>query len=196
MNRPPSSVSLSRKRTLKWRRRHQVARAVRSPVPSGHGFRRLFGFARLGAHGLARRCRPDHDRSAGRPGRSLAGLGIRPELGAAGRRELGFFGDHAGGHPADIGNLGAAQPERIAGAGLLLFGGVGLTGGGRNRNRECGSQQSSKPEIPFSKNRHPSPSPKFGGIVGERIRIRKHGWTTRHSTSVAAVREPSGNAAA
>jgi len=169
-------------------RRCQVDRAVRSPAPSGRGFRRLFGFARLGAHGIARRCRPDHGRPPGRPGRSLAGLGIWPELGAARRRELGFFGNHAGRHTADIRNLGAAQPERIASAGLLLLGGVGLAGGGRDRDRECGSQQPSKPEIPRSKNRHPSPSPKLGGIVGERIRNRKHGWTTRHSTSVAAVR--------
>ena len=104
-----------REGTLKWRN------AVRSPAPSGRAFRRLFGLARLGAHGLARRCGPDHGRPAGRPGRSLAGLGIRPELRPAGRRELGLFGDHAGGHAADIGNLGTAEPERVAGAGLLLL---------------------------------------------------------------------------
>jgi hypothetical protein len=158
-------------------------------MSSGRAFRRLFWPC---AAWRSRPCAalPAGPRSAptDRPRRSLGGLGIRPELGAARRRELGFFGDHAGRHAGDIGNLGAAQPERVAGAGLLLLGGVGLAGGGRNRNRECGSQQPSKPEIPCSKNRHPSPSPKFGGIVGERIRIRKHGWTARHSTSVAAVR--------
>ena len=129
-------------------------------APSGRAFRRFFGFARLGTHGLARCRRSDHGRSAGRPDRSLGGLGIRPELRPAGRRELRLFGDHASRHAADIGNLGAAQPERVAGAGLLLFGGVGLTRDGRDRNRECGSQQPSKPKIPCAKNRHPSPQPK------------------------------------
>ena len=44
----------------------------------------------------------------------------------AGRRELGLFGDHARRHTADIGNCCAAEAERVAAAGLLLFGRVGL----------------------------------------------------------------------
>jgi hypothetical protein len=125
--------------------------------------------------------------AAGRSGRRFTGLGIWPEVGAARRRELRFFGDHAGRHATDIGNLGTAEPERVAAAGLLLLGRVALAGGGRNRNRHCHGQQPSKPEIPCSKNRHPSPRPKLGRIVGERIRIRKHRRTARHSTDVAAV---------
>src|SRR6478735_3494250 len=107
-------------------KRHSVAKAglEMAPATSGRRFRRLFGIARLdarlGARRLARRCRPDHNRLAGWLGRGLAGLGIWPEVHAAGRRELVLFGDHAGGHAADVRNLGAAQPERVAGAGLLL----------------------------------------------------------------------------
>jgi hypothetical protein len=144
---------------------------------SGRGFRRLPGLARLGAHSLARRCRTDVGRPASRPGRSFTGFRIWPELGAARRREFGFPGDHAGRHAADIGNFGAAQPERVAAAGLLLLRGVALAGGGRDQDRQRHRQQRSKPEMPCSKNRHLSPSPKFGGIVVERTRIRKHGRT-------------------
>ena len=147
-------------RTPQTRRRSGAKGLELARTPSGRGFRRLFGLARLGAHSLARRCRPDHGRPAGRPGRSLDRFRIWPELRTARRRELGFFGDHAGRHAADIGNLGAAQPERITGAGLLLFGGIGLSSGGRDRNQECRGQQPSKPKAPCSKNRHPSPQPK------------------------------------
>lgn len=154
-------------------------------APSGHGLFRLLGLARLGAHRLAGCCGPDDRRPAGRPGHSLAGFWIRPELGAAGRRELVLFSDHAGSHAADVRNLCAAKPKRVAGAGLLLLGGVGLAGGRPDRNRQRRGQQQSKLKISRSKNRHPSPRAEFGGIVGERIGIRKHGWTRRHSPSVA-----------
>ena len=169
-------------------KRHSVAKAdlEMAQAPSGRRFRRLLGLARIGAHGLARRCRPDHGRPADWRGR--AGLGI-PEVHAARRRELVLLGDHAGSHAADVRNLGAAQPERIAGAGLLLFGRIGLAGGGRDRKRQRRSQQQqSNLKMSCYEKRHPSPSPKFGGIVGEGIRIRKHGWPTHHSTSVAAGR--------
>ena len=75
----------------------------------------------------------------------------------AGRRELGLVAHHAGGHAANIGDIRTAEPERIAGAGLLLFGGVGLTGGGPDRNRQRGGQQQSELKMSCSKNRHPFP---------------------------------------
>src|SRR6476660_6485601 len=108
-------------------KRHSVAKAGLeiAPATSGRRFRRLFGIARLdarlGARSLAWRCRPDHSRLAGWPGRGLAGLGIRPEVHAAGRRELVLFGRPCRRSRGDVRNLGAAQPERVAGAGLLLL---------------------------------------------------------------------------
>ena len=70
--------------------------------------------------------------TVGRPaGPAAASLGSGSGLKYArqGGESWDFLGDHAGRHAVDIGNLGAAEPERIAGAGLLLFGGVGLAGG-------------------------------------------------------------------
>ena len=144
--------------------RMRVLKAARSP--SGRRFRRLFGLARLGADGLARRRRSDHGRPARRPHRSLAGLGIRPELRTAGRRELGFPGDHAGGHAIDVGDLGTAEPERVGGTGLLLLGRVALAGGRHGRNHQRYTQQPSKLGMPCSKNHHPSSPVKVGRNCG------------------------------
>src|SRR2546430_16240668 len=63
---------------------------------SGSGWLgRLFGLLlRLGADGLLRRRRLDADRPAdGNGGLGLGGLGIRPEVRPAARREAGLFSD-------------------------------------------------------------------------------------------------------
>ena len=82
------------------------------------------------------------------------------ELRPAGRRELGFLGDHAGGDAVDTGDFGAAETEGVAGAGLLLFGGVGMARSRQHRDRECRRQHPTQPEIADPKNRHKSPEGK------------------------------------
>ncbi len=57
---------------------------------------------------------------------TATGSGIGAEEALALRRELRAPGDHAGLDAIDVGNLGAAQAERIGLAGRLLFGGIGM----------------------------------------------------------------------
>jgi len=51
-----------------------------------------------------------------------------------------------------------AEPERVAGTGLLLLGGIGLAGAGPHRNRERRRQHEAKPEIPDPEKSHLPPN--------------------------------------
>jgi hypothetical protein len=117
---------------------------------------RLFGFARFGADRLFRRCRLDAERPAGCDRRDRF-LGVGPEEYPAARAELRFVADHANRDPVDIGNIRAAQPERIVAASLLLFGRVGAASGGPHRNQERGGQHQAEPEFRQSSRQHESP---------------------------------------
>src|SRR2546430_16683804 len=97
---------------------------------SGSGWLgRLFGLLlRLGADGLLRRRRLDADRPAdGNGGLGLGGLGIRPEVRPAARREAGPVAGPAGPDPTDARKLRAPQMKSGARAAPLPFGGVGKT---------------------------------------------------------------------
>src|SRR5665213_2137969 len=100
--------------------------------------RRLFGLV-LGADRLSRTGRPDAERPGG-SNRCSLGLGVRSEERAAAGRQLRLVSDHAGGDPVDVRDLGAAKPERIAAAGLLLLRGIGPAGDRPDRSRQCGGQ--------------------------------------------------------
>src|SRR5579859_5730710 len=52
-------------------------------------------------------------------------LRLGPEINPASGTELGLFSHHAGGGPLHVGNFRTAEAERIAHAGLLLFGRIG-----------------------------------------------------------------------
>ncbi len=75
---------------------------------------------------LSRRCRPDARWPAGRVSRNFAGLATAVEEGAALRRKLRSAADHAGRDAVDVRDFGAAQPKRIAAAGLLLLERIGV----------------------------------------------------------------------
>ena len=64
---------------------------------------------------------------AERPSRRR-GFGAGPEEDPAAGAEAGFVSDHADRDTVDIRNLGAAQAKRVATAGLLFVGGIGLAG--------------------------------------------------------------------
>lgn len=68
-----------------------------------------------------------------RPFRDL--LRLRPEINSASGAELGLLPDHAGGRPLHVGNFRTAQAERIAHAGLLLFGGISPPARGHGPHR-------------------------------------------------------------
>src|ERR1700732_4856453 len=94
-----------------WRRVRRAASGVlRQACSSGV----LPGFARL-----SRMRRLDAERPSG------SNRGIGSKVHPATRAELGLLPGHAGGDAVDIGNLRIAQPERVAGTGLLLLGGIG-----------------------------------------------------------------------
>ena len=154
-------------------------------MPSGRWSRGLLSLTRLRARSLARRRGADHGGATCWPGRGLAGF--IPEIHPAGRRELIFFGNHACGDAADVGNFRAAEPKRIVGAGLFLLGRIGLAGSRSGRNRQCGGQHQSRLKRSCSKNQHPLPQRKFGRTVGERVGISKQRRMTEHSPGVAAV---------
>jgi hypothetical protein len=87
---------------------------------------------------------PDVMRAAGALARRPA-CGVRIPLRAGAeehpalRRELRLVADHAGRDAIDIGNVSAAETKRIAGAGLLLIGRVGVDRMRQDRERtQCG----------------------------------------------------------
>src|SRR5271168_3643596 len=87
---------------------------------------------------------------------------LGPEVNPAARAEFGLLSDHAGGYPLHIRNLGTAQAERIAHAGLLLVGGVGPADRGPHPQR--GSQDDSTPQfdsqvVLFQAQKHPCRPP-------------------------------------
>jgi hypothetical protein len=104
------------------------------PSAWADGFSGPFGFSRLGGS------RPDAERpSRGDPRHRRRCLRFgRSEKHPATRRKLGHVSDHADRDAVDIGNLGAAQAKRIAGAGLLLLGSIGLSLRHQHRKRERG----------------------------------------------------------
>ena len=135
---PPQGVSLSRIGGLEIVRCRTLPRLRRAggrpfPVRCWRACR-LPGLFRLG--GLARRRRRNADRPAGGPCRGGGGLGARPEMRPASRREARLVLDHAGRDAINVGDIGPAKVHRIAGAGLLLFGGIG-----GSRRRECRSRK-------------------------------------------------------
>lgn len=165
----------------KIRRGYIAAHPMRPRARSGGGGLRLLGLARLGADRLganrlfSRGGRPDAHRLAGGRGRSLTRLGTSPELRPARRRQLGLLGDHAGGDTVDIGNFGAAKPKGVAGAGLLLLGGISVAQRRPHRNRKPHCQRQTELDISGPQHRDYSPDALILGIVGERRRIGKQG---------------------
>ena len=117
----------------------KVARSVVSRVPRP-------------AHRLLRTCRLDAERPSG--GRWNVGLG---EMYPTPRRELGFVPDHASRDAFDIRNVGAAKPERIIAAGLLLFGSIGAACRRPHPRRERDCQHQAELEIPGPDIKHESP---------------------------------------
>ena len=105
-----------------------------------------------------------------RPHRRL----LRMEIDPAARTEFSLAPHHASRNARHIRNLGTAQPERIAHAGLLLLHGVGPSGRGP-RPRDDGRDHT---EL-FHSNRestHVSPKPPPRGIVIERIKVCKQAF--------------------
>jgi hypothetical protein len=137
------------------------------PAPrSGNAWLRRLLLSRFRADRLSPLCRLDAERPAcgGRRGR---GLGIGPEIRPAAWTELRSFPDHAGRDAVDIRNEFAAQLHRIAAAGLLLLGGIGLACRGPQRNRERNRQHQAERKIRKSDGRHESPRSVALRIVGE-----------------------------
>jgi len=100
---------------------------------------------------LSRRCRLDTERLSRRS------LWLGPEERPAAGRELGFVPDHADGDAVDIRNFGTAQAKRVAAAGLLLLGGIGLAWRGPHRNRERARHHQAELNIPGPDPKHESP---------------------------------------
>lgn len=96
-------------------------------------------------------------RRAGRRGRDFVRLGTRPEERPTARRELGLVADHAGGDAIDVRNLRTTQAERVAAAGLLLFGRIGRRRCRPDRNREYRCQHQAELDILRPANRHGIP---------------------------------------
>ena len=96
----------------------------------------------------------------GRPaGAAAASLGSGSGLNCArhGGESWDFLATMQAVTRSTFGNFGAAQPEGVAGAGLLLLGGIGLAGGRPHRNRERGRQHQADMKIPDPKSRHNPP---------------------------------------
>src|ERR1700733_8978105 len=90
--------------------------------------------------------------------RLLGRVLLGPEIDPATRAKLGLLPDHAGGGPLHVGNFRTAQAERIAHAGLLLFGGISPPGcrhGPRRGSQDHPTEQFSSK----SKVTHDSPDP-------------------------------------
>jgi len=81
------------------------------------------------------------------------------EVNPAIRTELGLLPDHAGLDAIDIGNLLAAQPERVAGARLLLLAGVSPARHWPHQKakRYCPQQKELNIPGPGGKGEHDSP---------------------------------------
>ena len=81
------------------------------------------------------------------------------EVNPAIRAELGLLPDHAGLDALDIGNLLAAQSERVASARLLLLAGVGPARcrPHQKAKRYCPQQKELKIPGPGGKGKHESP---------------------------------------
>ncbi len=81
------------------------------------------------------------------------------EVNPAIRTELGLLPDHAGLDAVDIGNLLAAQPERVAGARLLLLAGVSPARYWPHQKTKhyCPQQKELKIPGPGGKGEHDSP---------------------------------------
>lgn len=93
-------------------------------------------------------------------GRRSGELGLRvPEIHPALRRKLRPVADHAGRDAADIGNFRAAQAERIAAAGLLLFESVGIGRARQKRKRERRGEYGAKLRMREPDDKHESPHP-------------------------------------
>jgi hypothetical protein len=138
---------------------------------------------------LSRRCRPDTERL------SCRSLWLGPEERPAAGRELGFVPDHADGDAVDIRNFGTAQAKRVAAAGLLLLGGIGLAWHGPHQNRERGRQHQAKLNILGPDPKHESPPTLLLRIVGEWRGNGKAIRTPGHNlpgetTASAATRAP------
>ena len=71
--------------------------------------------------------------------------------------ELGLVADHAGGDAIDVRNLWTTQAERVAAAGLLLFGRIGRRRCGPERKREYRCQHQTELDILRPANRHEIP---------------------------------------
>jgi hypothetical protein len=138
------------------------------PCASGDARQRsVYRFLGLGRLGADRLCRPDAERPP-RGGRRDFGLRVGSEEHPAARSELRFVPDHAGRDAVDIRDVGAAKPESIVAAGLLLLRGLGPACRGPNRNRERRCQHQAEPEIPGLDSEHESPPRRcFSRIVGE-----------------------------
>ena len=117
---------------------------------------RRLPLARLAANRLLRTCRTDAEGPSRGGGRAL-GLRVGSEVYPAARRELRFVPDHAGRDAVDIRNVGAAKPESIVAAGLLLLRGVGPACRRPHRNREHHCQHQAELEVPGPGSKHVSP---------------------------------------
>jgi hypothetical protein len=130
--------------------------AVKAVSLSGRAwFCRFLGFARLGAR-LSRRCRLDAERFP-RGDRGGRGLGLGSEERAAAGTELRFVPDHADRDAVDIRNVRAAKAKRIAGASLLLLGGIGLPHRRQHRKGERRCEHQAELELAGPDRKHESP---------------------------------------
>jgi hypothetical protein len=134
----PFATEIARRCTRQQREAATLLGVVRSGLPDPvqpH----LLGRGRLDARGIAR---------------FLARLGARAEEGAALRRQLRPVADHAGFDALDIRNFGAAEPERVGSAGLLLLEGIGVTFARCHSCGESGGEQQCEPEPRMRYDRH------------------------------------------
>jgi hypothetical protein len=137
-------------------KRRPPSRPIDVMSRSGRGRLWLLGLARLGADRLSRGGGLDAERSS-RGNRRRRGLGAGSEERPAFRTELRLVPDHAYLDAVDIRNVRTAKPKRIAAAGLLLLGSVGVAGRRPHRSRKCCRQRQTKLEIPGPDDKHESP---------------------------------------
>jgi hypothetical protein len=140
---------------------------------SGRGRLGVFpGLSWLDADGLARGRRSDAQRPAGGDRRDR---GFGPEERPAAGRKLRFILDHADGDAVHVGDVGAAQPHRVGGAGLFLLGGISMARRRPDPNRQCCCEQQPELKLPRPNRKHESPRSICWRIVGERREIGKQG---------------------